>query len=189
MNLKIAVIIGSTRPGRLGESVAHWVAAEAAKRPDADYEVVDLAEFGLSLLGEPTIPGAANKQYENPQTQAWSKVIDSYDGYVFVTPEYNHGVPAALKNAFDVLGSEWSDKALGLVGYGAAGGVRAVEQWRVIAANLRLLAVRHQVSLSLFTDFGPEGFTPDPRNTDDLTETLDQLEQLARALRTVRVGE
>ncbi|PFG68133.1 NADPH-dependent FMN reductase [Enemella evansiae] len=189
MNLKIAIIIGSTRPGRLGESVANWVAAQAANRAGADYELVDLADFNLTLLAEPTVPGAANKQYENPQTREWSKVVDSYDGYVFVTPEYNHGVPAALKNAFDLLGSEWSDKALGLVGYGAAGGVRAIEQWRVIAANLRLIAVRDQVSLSLFNDFGPNGFDPDARHAADLAGELDQLEQLSRALHTVRTGE
>ncbi|OYO22421.1 NADPH-dependent FMN reductase [Enemella dayhoffiae] len=186
--MKIGIIIGSTRPGRSGESVGPWVADQAAGRTGADYELVDLADYNLSLLAEPTVPGMANRQYERAETRAWSQKIDEFDGYVFVTPEYNHGVPAALKNAVDVLGPEWGDKALGLVGYGADGGVRAIEQWRVIAANLRLIAVRNQVSLSLFTEFGPDGFEPADRRAGELSGVLDQVEELAGALHQLRAA-
>ncbi len=184
--MKIGIIIGSTRPGRKGESVGKWVFDVASKRTDAQFELLDLAAFHLGLLAEPTVPGAAHKQYENEATRRWSAAIDPLDGYVFVTPEYNHGVPGAMKNAFDLLGSEWSDKAVGLVGYGADNGVRAIEQWRVITANLRLVAARNQVSLSTFTDFGAAGFEPAARREVELTALLDQLVRLAGALATLR---
>lgn len=186
--MKIGIILGSTRPGRAGEVVAQWVASQAARRTDATFELVDLADYNLQLLDDPMVPAAAGGQYASEATTAWSAKIAEFDGYVFVTPEYNHGVPAALKNAFDVLGSEWSDKALGLVGYGADGAVRAIEQWRVITANLRLIAVRNQVSLSLFTDFGEQGFAPLERRDAELAAVLDQVVSLSAILQNVREG-
>ena len=119
--MRIGIIIGSTRPGRLGESVAHWVSGRASQRTDAEFALVDLKDYGLGLLNEPIIPGAANRQYENPATRRWSQTIDALDGFVFVTPEYNHGVPAALKNAVDLLYPEWNHKA---VGFGVVRGRR-----------------------------------------------------------------
>lgn len=184
--MKVGIIIGSTRPGRKGESVGKWVHENASQRSDAQFELIDLAAFELDLLNEATVPGAANKQYENEKTRRWSQVIDPLDGYVFVTGEYNHSVPAAFKNAFDVLGSEWSDKAVGLVGYGADGGVRSIEHWRQIGANLRLVAARNQVSLSLFTDWSNAGFTPGERRADELKGLLDQLIPLTAAMATLR---
>ena len=184
--MKIGIITGSTRPGRIGGDISEWVAKQAIGRTGAHYEVVDLADYNLPLLAEPTVPAAANREYECPETRAWGSKVDEFDGFVFVTPEYNHGVPAALKNAFDVLGPEWGDKALGLVGYGADGGVRAVEQWRGIAANLRLHAVRNQVALSLFTDWGADGFAPIDRRVGELGAMLDQLEQLSALLQQQR---
>lgn len=183
---KIAIIVGSTRPGRLGSQVGEWVAKQAATRDDAEFELLELADFDLDLLSEATVPGAANRQYENPKTRVWSEKIDSFDGFVFVTPEYNHGVPAALKNAFDILYPEWGNKALGLVAYGADGGVRAVEQWRQIVANAHLFAVRAQVSLSLFTDMGETGFKPLERRAGELQTVLDQLIKLSGALEALR---
>ena len=106
-------------------------------------------------------PAPPTARYENEKTQRWSRVVDEFDGFVFVTPEYNHSVPAAMKNAFDVLGPEWQKKAVAFVAYGADGGVRAVEHWRSITANMSMPAARSQVSLSLFTDFGEHGFVPD----------------------------
>lgn len=176
--MKIGIIIGSTRPGRVGAQVGQWVDSLAQQRDDADFEVVDLSDFDLDLLNEETVPGAANREYENPKTQAWSKKIDQFDGYVFVTAEYNHGVPAAFKNAVDVLYPEWTNKAVGFVGYGADGGIRAVEHWRGIVANLSMTDVRAQVALSLFTDFTAfigGTFTPADRRADELTAVLDQV--------------
>ncbi|QZY28696.1 NADPH-dependent FMN reductase [Nocardioides coralli] len=186
--MKIGIVLGSTRPGRLGTGVAEWVAKQAADRDGTTYDLLDVADFDLDLLGEPVVPGAANRQYENPRTQRWSETVDDYDGFVFVTPEYNHGVPAALKNAFDVLGPEWRQKAIGFVAYGADGGVRAVEHWRTITANMAMLDARNQLALSLFTDFGDHGFVPSERREGELGVLLDELESLTEAAAGLRAA-
>lgn len=186
--MKIGIILGSTRPGRLGTAVAEWVAKRATERDGATYELLDLADHDLDLLGEPVVPGAANRNYENPKTAAWGRVVDEYDGFVFVTPEYNHSVPAAMKNAFDVLGPEWQQKSVAFVAYGADGGVRAVEHWRTITANMSMLATRGQVSLSLFTDFGEHGFTPSERRDGEIDGVLAELERLTGVSEQLRAA-
>src|SRR5579864_2191200 len=123
--LKVAIIIGSTRPGRKAEAVADWVFGIASKRSDAAFEIVDIKDFNLPLLDEP-VP-AAMGQYSQPHTKAWAAKIEQFDGFVFVTPEYNHGPSAALKNAIDFLYHEWTDKAAGFIGYGYTLGARAIE--------------------------------------------------------------
>lgn len=182
----IAVIVGSTRPGRKGDAVGAWVMEQASQRKDADYELVTLADFNLPLLNEATVPGAAKRQYEIAETLEWSATIDRFDGFVWVTPEYNHGVPAAFKNALDVLYPEWNHKGVGFVAYGADSGVRAVEQWRVITANVRMIAVRAQVSLSTFSEWSEGVFTPLDRRAGELAGVFDQLEQITAALAPVR---
>ncbi len=127
---RIAIILGSTRPGRNGEAVAHWAHAHAAKRADATYELVDLAEQNLPLLDEPVPPSMG--KYTKPHTKNWAAKIATYDGFVFVTAEYNHGIPGALKNAIDFIYGEWNNKAAAFVSYGSAGGTRAVEQLRLV---------------------------------------------------------
>src|SRR5256886_13552309 len=127
--LRIAIILGSTRPGRNGEAVAKWVHEIAKKRTDAEFELVDIKDFNLPLLDEPMPPIMG--QYSKPHTKAWAAKVGSFDGYVFVTPEYNHGVPGALKNAIDFLFREWNDKAAGFVSYGGAGGGRAGGELRL----------------------------------------------------------
>src|SRR2546421_5708644 len=126
--LRIAIIIGSTRPGRNGEAVAHWVYEIVQKRRDAEFELVDIKDFNLPLLDEPVPPSLG--QYTKEHTKAWAAKIDSFDAYVFVTPEYNHATSGALKNAIDYLYKEWNNKAAGFVGYGSALGARAVEHLR-----------------------------------------------------------
>lgn len=184
--MKIGIIIGSTRPGRLGPAVARWVHEVASRRDDAEFEVVDLADYDLDLLNDPTVPGAANRQYASEKTRRWSQRIDEFDGFVFVTPEYNHSVPAAMKNAVDVLYPEWNNKAVTFVGYGAAGAARAVEHWRGIVANLFLHATRGQVALSTFTDFDQERPALQDRHEQELAAVLDQLVPLAGAVATLR---
>ncbi len=181
--MKIGIIVGSTRPGRLGSGIGEWVLEEAKQHSGADFEIIEIADYDLSLLGEATVPGAANRNYENPNTTRWSQKIDELDGFVFVTPEYNHSVPAAMKNAFDVISPEWSDKTVAFVGYGADSGIRAVEHWRTIVANSHLYAVRPQLSLSLFTDFGATGFAPDERRQGELKGLLDVLIALTGKIR------
>lgn len=183
--LKIAVILGSTRPGRNGEQVAKWVVEQANKRGDAQYDLIDLKEVNLPLYDE-SVP-AAYAQYEHEHTQAWSQMIAPYDGYVLVTPEYNHAPNAALKNALDFLYQEWNNKAVAFVGYGSAGGVRAVEMLRLIAAELQMASVRSQVQLSLFHDFENFSvFKPGEHHNDSLNTTLDQLLAWSGALKSLR---
>src|SRR6266498_2382141 len=137
--LRIAIIIGSTRPGRNGEAVAKWVHEIAQKRTDAEFELVDIRDFNLPLLDEPAPPSMG--QYSKPHTKAWAAKINSFDAFVFVTPEYNHGICGALKNAIDFLFKEWNNKAAGFVGYGGAGGVRAVESLRLVMGELKVADV------------------------------------------------
>lgn len=191
-DMQIAIIIGSTRPGRKGSIVGRWVHDQALQRDDVpwkvEFDLVELEDFALPLLEEPTVPAAADREYETPQTRRWSETIDRYDSFVFVTPEYNHGVPAALKNAVDVLGPEWAHKAAAFVSYGANGGVRAVEQWRTILANLMVSDVRAQVALMTFDDWKDGDFRPLSRREDELATMLDQLVETTQAVRTLRVG-
>ena len=178
--MKIGIILGSIRQERSGASVAKWVADQAVSREGVDYELIDLKAFDVPLLTSATVPGAANKQYDDERVRNWSTAIDGCDGFVFVTPEYNHGVPGALKNAFDSLGNEWADKAVAFVSYGAEGGVRAVEHWRQIVANFHMYGVRQQISMSLFSEFGPEGVQPAERRADEIATLFDQLEAATR---------
>lgn len=184
--MKIAIISGSIREGRKSTSVAEWVAKGAAGRDDAQVELLELADFNLPLLTSATVPGAANKQYDDEAVQKWSEKIDSFDGYIFVTPEYNHGVPGAFKNAVDSLGPEWQHKAFAVVSYGADGGVRAVEQWRQILANFNAYVVRGQVSLSLFTEFDENGVKPIERRTEEFAALWQQLVTAAAASKAHR---
>jgi NAD(P)H-dependent FMN reductase len=150
-DLHIAVILGSTRPGRLGEQVARWVIKQARHRTDAEFDLVDLVDYPLPHLDEPLPPNMG--AYQNAHTQEWAAVIGRYDGFVFVTPEYNHSTSGVLKNAIDYVYAEWNNKAMGVVSYGAAGGARAAEHLRLIAGELQMADVRTNVALSLFTDF------------------------------------
>ena len=185
--LKVAIILGSTRPGRKSEAVGRWVHALATQRTDASFELVDLRDFNLPLLDEPTPP--SQRKYTQPHTLAWSAKVESFDAYVFVTPEYNHSTTGALKNALDFVYHEWTNKAAGFVSYGSAGGVRAVEQLRLILAELQVATVRNQVMLSLFTDFeNYTTFKPDPRHEKSVTGMLDQLVSWGTALKTTRKG-
>jgi NAD(P)H-dependent FMN reductase len=192
--MRIAIIVGSTRPGsngdivgipRKGGDVARWVHDLATKRGDADFEVVDLAEIDLPMFDEPFTPMMAN--YTRPHTRTWSELVASFDGFVFVTPEYNHAPPAALKNAIDYLYAEWNNKAAGFVGYGAFGGARAVEQLRSMMGELQVADVSAQVGLGFHTDFEEyQYFRPMPHQEEALTVMLDQLVAWTKALAPLR---
>jgi NAD(P)H-dependent FMN reductase len=184
--LRIAVILGSTRPGRKTEPVARWVFDHARQRGDAEYELVDIAEFDLPLFDEPVPP--SQHKYSKDHTKRWSEKIASFDGYVFVTPEYNHSTSGALKNAIDFLYSEWNNKAAGFVSFGSSGGTRAVEHLRLIMGELQIADVRSQVALSLFTDFENfSTFKPQALHERSLKSMLDQLVAWSGAMKSVRV--
>jgi NAD(P)H-dependent FMN reductase len=183
--LKIAIILGSTRPGRVGEAVSKWAYEVARQRQDAEFELVDIADYELPLLDEP-VPASFGK-YSHPHTRTWSAKIAAFDGYVFVTPEYNHGLSAALKNAIDFLYQEWGNKAAGFIGYGASLGARAIEHLRLVMASLHVATVTPQVGLSMFTDFeNLSVFKPAPAQVQNVHRMLDHLIAWSGALGVVR---
>jgi len=182
---RIGIILGSTRPNRNGEQVAKWVYETAALRSDADFELVDLRDYPLPHLDEPLPPSMG--QYQNDHTKEWSDKIASFDGFVIVTPEYNHSTSGVLKNAIDYLYAEWNNKAVGFVSYGAVGGARAAEQLRLISGELQMADVRQQVALSLLTDFENYSvFKPSAYNVAALNTLLDQVVAWSSALAPLR---
>lgn len=194
---RLAIIAGSTRTHRRCAAVADWTLTHTRRLvPDGVHvDLVDLAEFALPVLDEPA--SGAWGVYAHDHTRRWSQAIASYDAYVLVTPEYNHGVPGPLKNAIDFLYYEWRDKAVGFVSYGVNGGVRAVEQLRQIGGELGLADVSAQVSLNTYTDFDYTGiditeptvtgvFAPDERHLADLGTLLEQVVAWGRALEVLR---
>jgi NAD(P)H-dependent FMN reductase len=185
--LRIAIVLGSTRPGRRAGAVADWVLGQARSRSDAQFELVDLAHHRLPLLDEPD--PAIHGHYLQPHTQAWAAKVSEFDGFVFAVPEYNRSVPAALKNALDYLYREWNDKAAGIVSYGVdAGGARAAEHLRGILGELRIADVRSTAALSLMDDFTGAEITPRAFQEQKLGMLLDELVSWAGALRSVRLA-
>ena len=182
---RIAIILGSTRPGRRGERVAHWVMDQARQRTDAEFELIDLVDYPLPHLDEPLPPNMGH--YQNPHTQDWAATIGRFDGFVFVTPEYNHSTSGVLKNAIDYVYAEWNNKAMGVVSYGATGGIRAAEHLRLIAGELQMADVRTNVALSLFTDFTDfTDLTPVAHQSEALDTLLEQVIAWSQALAPLR---
>src|SRR5712692_10561009 len=172
--IRIGIILGSTRPNRNGEQVAKWVMEVASGR-----------DYALPHLDEPLPPALG--QYQNDHTKEWADKIASFDGFVFVTPEYNHGTSGVLKNAIDYLYAEWNNKAVGFVSYGAVGGARAAEHLRLVAAELQMADVRQQVALSLITEFENFSvFKPGDYNLPALNTMLDQVVAWSTALMSLR---
>lgn len=182
--IKIGVIAGSTRPGRRALDVANWVLDVAGMRGDAVFELVDIQAYNLPLLDEPVPPSMG--QYTQLHTKVWSAKIAEFDGFVFVTPEYNHGTSGALKNAIDFLFKEWNDKAAGFVSYGSIGGARAVESLRLVMGELMVADVRAQVMLTLRDDWQEHAFKPREHHEQALDTLLDQVVAWSRALKTLR---
>jgi NAD(P)H-dependent FMN reductase len=186
--IRIAVVVGSTRPGRKALDVANWVLDIAGMRGDAMFELVDIQDFNLPLLDEPLPPSMG--RYAQPHTRTWAAKIAEFDGYVFVTPEYNHGTSGALKNAIDFLYKEWNNKAAGFVGYGSAGGARAIEHLRLVMGELMVADVRAQVMLSLFTDWeNMATFNPAEHHERAVDTMLDQVIAWSHALKSLRPDE
>jgi NAD(P)H-dependent FMN reductase len=188
---RIAIVIGSTRNGRRSAAVGQWVAQHADKRDDAEFAILDLAEFDLPMFAEAT-PPSLGKRPSDPRVRQWAAEVAAFDGFVFVTPEYNHSIPGVLKNAIDHLYLPWHHKAAGFVSYGSAGGVRAVEQLRLILAEVKVATVRSQVFLSLFTDFDitdpsePGEFNPGEQHEAPLHAMFDELVAWTNALAPLR---
>ena len=177
--LNIGIVLGSTREGRVSPQVGAWVKELADKRGDANYEIIDIADYSLPLLGEPD--GDAS------EVAAWSEKVAEMDGFVFIVQEYNHSISAALKNALDYLRVEWNDKAAGIVSYGSVGGARATEHLRGILSELSIAHVRVHPALSLFTDFeNGTHFAPKDVQVQSVSDMLDQLVPWTEAMQAVR---
>ena len=183
--IRIGIILGSTRPNRNGEQVARWVYDIASRRSDAEFELVDLRDYPLPHLDEPLPPSMG--QYQNDHTLQWAEKIASFDGFVIVTPEYNHSTSGVLKNAIDYLYAEWNNKAVGFVSYGSVGGARAAEHLRLVAGELQMADVRQQVTLSLITEFENFSvFKPSDYSQASLNTLLDQVIAWSAALEPLR---
>lgn len=183
--LKIAVVISSSRPQRVGPTVATWVLEGTRNRSRATYELVDLGRQDLPNLDEPEPASSGN--YTQPHTQAWAARVAAFDAFVFVTPEYNHGIPGQLKNALDFLYAEWNDKVAGIVCYGSNGGFRAAEQLKLSLNELQVAVVRAQVELSTFDDLDPSGaMRPRDYQGAKRKAMLAAVERWADAMRTLR---
>lgn len=147
-SLNIKVIVGSTRPNRFSEKPAQWIFEELKKRDGVNAELLDLRDFDLPLFDQPMSPSQIkDSNYGNDKVNAWAKKIGEADGFIIVSPEYNHGTSGVLKNALDSVYAEWNNKAVGFVSYGSVGGARAVEQLRLIAIELQLAPVRTAVHI------------------------------------------
>src|SRR3954469_1375323 len=177
--LNVGIILGSTRQGRVSPQVGEWVKEIADKRGDANYEIVDIADYQLPFLGttDGTEPGIA----------AWNEKLNNLDGFVFIVQEYNHSITGALKNALDFAREAWNNKAAGIVSYGSVGGARAAEHLRGILGELSVADVRVHPALSLFTDFeNGTDFKPAAVQTDSVNQMLDQVIPWTTALNTIR---
>jgi NAD(P)H-dependent FMN reductase len=182
---RIGVVVGTTRPGRRGAAVARWVRhAAAAHRPDVAFVLLDIASFALPLLDEPCPP--ATGVYRHAHTKAWSDAVAACQGFVFVTPEYNRSIPAALKNAVDYLHAEWQHKAAGFVSYGVTGGWRAAEALRLVLAELRVADVRTAVGLCLGADFAGGAPAPAAHHHHALRDMVDEVVAWSAALAGMR---
>lgn len=183
----LQVVIASTRPGRAGKPIGDWFAERCRLDGRFTVEVADLAELALPLMDEPHNPRAGN--YIHEHTRSWSRIIDSSDALVFVMPEYNHGFPAALKNAIDYLYDEWAFKPVGFVSYGGiSGGIRAVQLLKPVLTCLRMLPLTDQVTLANFARYLVDDvFYPDEPATVACTVLLDELSRVTHALARLRL--
>jgi NAD(P)H-dependent FMN reductase len=152
--MKVQVIIGSTRPGRVGPQIAKWIVKNLPKQPQVTYEIVDLADHALPFFNEPIHPYMNN--YSHDHTHKWSKKIKEADAYIFLTPEYNDGYPAVLKNAIDYLFHEWTAKPVMVVSYGVQGGITVSAQLLQVVTRLKMLPTATSPALTLSRDMSGE---------------------------------
>ena len=180
----LSIVIGSTRPGRVGPKFAAWFRSRAISQGGFEVELVDLAQLKLPFLDEPAMPRL--HQYVHQHTIDWSHTVERSDAFVFVTPEYNFGYSAVLKNAIDYLALEWADKAVGFLSYGGvAAGTRAVQQLKQVVTALKMVPVAESVNLPFFTQFIDESGAVRP--SDQMNSSADaMLNELARITALIR---
>jgi len=148
--MKIQVILGSTRQGRFGEKPARWIYEKLKAMPEVEAELLDLRDYPLPFFDEPKSPAMNGGEYASEAAKKWAEKVGEGDGYIIVSPEYNHGYPAVLKNVLDYVYQEWNNKPVGFVSYGGVGGARVVEQLRNVVVELKLVPVRTSVNINAF---------------------------------------
>jgi NAD(P)H-dependent FMN reductase len=185
---RIGIVLGSTREGRFGDKPAQWIHEIARQRSDLEVELIDLRDHPLPFFNEPMSPAWA--PVKNEAAQRWADKLATLDGLVVVTPEYNHGPSAVLKNAFDYAYKEFGRKPIGFVGYGGVGAARAVEQLRLVAVELQMAPVRNAVHIGMVEFLG---IWQQGKRFDDFAHLaqaanamLDDIAWWAHALRTAR---
>jgi len=185
---KLQTIIASTRPGRVGPSIAKWFHGYAADHGAFDAQLVDLADFDLPIYDEPFHPRL--QKYEHEHTKRWSASVASADAYVFVTPEYNYGTTPALLNALDYVYLEWNYKPAAFVSYGGvSGGIRAVQMIKPTLSVLKMMGLMEQVAIPMvpqFIDKDTGAFTPNDLHVKSAQEVLDELKKWSDALTPMR---
>lgn len=184
---KLLIVIASTRPGRAGLPIAQWFTARAEAHPAFDVEVADLAEIRLPPLDEPNHPRL--RSYTKQHTLDWSAIVEPSDAFAFVTPEYNFGYPASLKNAIDYLHQEWLYKPVGFVSYGGiAAGTRAVQQLKQVVTTLKMTPLFEAVSIPFHARLIDEegGLQPNETMEQAAGSMLDELARVEAALRPLR---
>ena len=184
---KLHIVICSTRPGRVGPSVAAWIHEFALQHGKFEVSLVDLADFNLPVFNEPEHPRL--KKYHHEHTKQWSTIVESADAFVFVTPEYNYGPPPALLNALNYLFMEWNYKAAGFVSYGGAGaGLRAVQMEKLTLTTLKMMPILEAVGISMVAQHldANKKFTPTEFHTKSATAMLDELLRWTNALKALR---
>jgi NAD(P)H-dependent FMN reductase len=184
---RLTIIIGSTRPGRAGLPIATWFGDRARLHGGFDIDIVDLAELDLPLMDEPNHPRL--RDYLHQHTRDWSAIVDASDAFVMVTPEYNYGYPAALKNAIDYLQQEWRDKPVGFVSYGGvAAGTRAVQQLKQVVTTLKMVPVFEAVNVPFHPQFIAEDGVVQANEIMEQAAAamLDELQRVEGALRQLR---
>lgn len=185
--MKIGIILGSIREGRANEAVAEWVKTVADNyTTEVEFELVDLKDYPLPVFDEAASPAFTTDLNAREQQKPWAEKMDELDGYIFVTAEYNHGMPSVLKNALDYVYNELTDKAAGIVSYGSAGGVRAAEQLRTVLSEFQVAHVRSHPALSLFHDWDESGFNPSDAQVNAVETLLYQLIHWSNAMADVR---
>ena len=185
---RIGIVIGSTREGRFGDKPAHWFHEIAKQRTDLAVELIDLRDHPLPFFNEPMSPAWA--PVKNEAAQRWAEKLATLDGLIVVTPEYNHGPSAVLKNAFDYAYKEFIRKPIGFVGYGGVGAARAVEQLRLVAVELQMAPVRNAVHIGMVEFLGiwqqGKSFEDFPHLAHAASGLLDDIAWWAKALKTSR---
>ncbi len=186
----LQIIIGSTRPGRVGPSVAAWIHDRAVKHGGFEVELIDLAEVNLPIFDEPKHPRFG--EYVHQHTRDWSATISRGDAYIFVIPEYNYGFNAAIKNAIDYLNQEWQYKPLGFVTYGGvAAGTRAMQMLKQVVSALKMVPVTDAVNIPFVQQFltADRELQPNEVMEGAATAMLDELERWTTAMRPLRTPE